>query len=80
MSKRHIIVETVLWEYEVGKKHCVAWHESTKVVDSLTNIMNMSWDSIEKAKWRRYFCVRPRDIKRWLKPHSLAITRAEQFK
>lgn len=80
MTKRHIIVDTVLWTYEVGRASCVAWHESTKVIASLTEVTGMCWDSIEKARWHRQFCVRPRDIAKWLHPHSLKITRSEQFK
>lgn len=80
MGKRHILVEGIPWEYEVGKTSCAAWHESFKVVAPLTEVLDMTLEEIDQAKWRRYFCVRPRDIAKWLRPHSMRIARSNQFK
>ncbi len=71
-TKRRIVIDGVLWIYNVGKSYVKATNTVTnerRVVD-LSKLTNMDWDTIEKGKWRRWFHVTPKHIADWLKGHT----------
>ena len=68
MSTRTITVAGKVWKYRIGKNFVVAkaadTGEGKKV--KLTDLTGMSFETIERAVWKRYFHVTPKQIATWL--------------
>lgn len=67
-GRRTIIVANREWKYRVGKSFCVA-----KATDTgegkrirLEELTGLSSRELERAQYKRYFHITPKDIAAWL--------------
>lgn len=67
-SRRQITVDGRIWFWQVGTCSVSARAQDTKehrVVDFST-LTGMTWSSIEKGIWKRYFHIKPKQVADWL--------------
>lgn len=65
---RKIIVKGKLWWWRFGHE-VVAFNDETgeKKVIGLNKLTGLSWPDIERGHWKKWFCLTPKDIEKWLK-------------
>lgn len=62
---RKVHINNRIWKYKIGKQNLII--ESPlgyKHIVSFDKLMNMKWTDIERAQWKKYFMIKPSDIKR----------------
>jgi hypothetical protein len=62
---RKIHINNRIWKYHIGKQNVII--ESPlgyKHIVPFNKLMDMNWTDIERAKWKRYFIIKPSDIKK----------------
>lgn len=73
MHWRKIEVDNVLYEFYIGKQNVVVKNTETKkkTIVELNVISGMTWDKIERAKWKKYFSVVPAKIAAYIERQKL---------
>lgn len=71
MNWRKIVVNDKKYKYRIGRQNVVIVEdinegEENKIVVSFSELTNMSPDDIERAKWKRYFSITPKDIANYI--------------
>jgi hypothetical protein len=64
MNWRQIAVGGISYQYVIGKQNVVIQNSVTKkkVIVGLDKITGMDWNTIERAKHKKYFSVTPKEI------------------
>jgi hypothetical protein len=64
---RKIVVDGVEWKYRIGKSNVAFRTEGRTSTAPFTEVTQMSWTDIERAQWKRYFHITPKQIASWLR-------------
>ena len=66
---RKIVVNGREWRYKIGFANVVARTENPKVVKyvDFSTLTGFSWIDIERAEWKKYFHITPKQIADWLR-------------
>lgn len=68
MSWRKISVNDVEWRFKIGKQNVVARNAETgksKVIN-FHHLTGLSWNEIDRGKWKGWFSITPKQIANWL--------------
>lgn len=68
-SFRTITVNRREWKYKIGRSFIVAnaIDNNEKRLDDLPTVTGLTWDEIERGKWKQYLHITPKMIADWLK-------------
>lgn len=82
MHWRRIVVDGREWRWSLGKRagHAEARCGAVKIAAPITEVTGLSWDEVERGKWKRYFSVTPQQVADWIRskgPDALAPDPAE---
>jgi len=67
---RKVHINNQEWKYKIGKQHLVIESPlGEKQVVPFNELMNMNWNDIERATWKRYFIIKPSDVKNYIESH-----------
>jgi hypothetical protein len=64
---RNIVVDGVAWRWRMGRSAVVARTAGRTATAKLTVITGLSWADIERARWKGYLHVTPKQIAAWLR-------------
>lgn len=64
---RRITVGGVDYEYKVGRAYVdIRPPEGERMTPTLAEVTGLTWDEIERGKWKRYFSVTPQQVKEYI--------------
>ena len=69
MSKgyRKISVGGTDYEYKVGRSHVdIRFPDGSRMTPTLAKLSGLTWDEVERGKWKRWFSVTPQQIREYI--------------
>jgi hypothetical protein len=67
---RKIIIDNKKYMFKVGKSNIVIKHDNKSTIIDLSSFTNLPWDVIERARWKGYFSITPKDVETYIRRNN----------
>jgi hypothetical protein len=67
---RKIHINNQIWKYHIGASNIIIESplEEKRIVP-FNELTGLNWTDIERAKWKKYFMIKPSDVKKYIESH-----------
>ncbi len=67
---RKIIVNNKEYLFKIGKSNIVIKHNNKSTIIDLSTFTGIPWDVIERARWKTYFSITPKDVETYIRRNN----------
>jgi hypothetical protein len=69
---RKVHINNQIWHYSIGKQNVIIESpEEIQWVVAFDKLLNMKWSDIERGQWKRYFTIKPSNIKTYIESNLI---------